>query len=297
MIRIDSHQHFWTYDPVAHSWINDDMAVIRRDFLPEHLAPTVEENQVEGCIAVQAEHTNMENDFLVEMSGKNDFIKGIVGWTDLQHPDVAERLHELASIPIIKGIRHILQGEPQRDLMLENSFLNGIKHLEEVDFTYDILVSSDQLQFIPEFVSSFPHQRFVLDHIGKPGIKNGEILRWEKDIKLLARQENVYCKISGLLTEANLKEWKKEDFTPYLDVVVEAFGIKRIMYGSDWPVCLAAGSYKENLDVVKSYFSSFSADEQQLFFWRKRSRLLPFINDDTDLCTACSIWPARIGRS
>lgn len=266
MIKIDSHQHFWTYDPVVHSWIKEEMASIRRDFFPEDLALVYEENQVEGCIAVQAEHSSRENDFLVEMSRKNDFIKGVVGWTDLRHPDVSDRLQQLASIPVIKGIRHILQGEQQRDMMLEKSFMNGIKQLERLDFTYDILVSSDQLQFVPAFVSSFPSQRFVLDHIGKPGIKSGEIAFWKKDIERIAQQDNVYCKISGLLTEADLQEWKKEDFTPYLDVVVEAFGMKRIMYGSDWPVCLAAGNYAAALDVVKSYFSSFSTDEQQLFF-------------------------------
>lgn len=266
MIKIDSHQHFWTYDPVVHSWINEEMASIRHDFLPEHLALVYEENQVEGCIAVQAEHTSRENDFLVEMSRKNEFIKGVVGWADLQHPDVEATLHQLAAIPVIKGIRHILQGEQQRDMMLQKSFMNGIKHLEKLGFTYDILVLSDQLQFIPAFASAFPNQRFVLDHIGKPGIKNGEIKRWKKDMERIAHQENVYCKVSGLLTEANLQEWKKEDFTPYLDAVVEAFGMQRVMYGSDWPVCLAAGSYSAGLSVMKSYFSSFSTDEQELFF-------------------------------
>lgn len=263
---IDSHQHFWKYDPIVHDWISDEMATIRRDFLPEQLAAVLKENQVEGCVAVQAEHNTGDNDFLLDMSFANDFVKGIVGWTDLQSPAIASDLYKLANFPKIKGIRHILQGEEQRDLMLTKPFLNGIGHLGEVGFTYDILVSSDQLRFIPEFVAHFPDQPFVLDHMGKPGIKNGEINGWKKNIELLAKHEQVYCKVSGMLTEAHLKGWKKEDFTPYLDVVVEAFGIKRIMYGSDWPVCLAAGDYKRGLDVVKSYFSSFSSDEQQLFF-------------------------------
>jgi len=263
---IDSHQHFWKYDPLIHNWISDDMAAIRRDFLPEHLAVVFKENQVEGCVAVQAEHSATENDFLLDMSFANDFVKGIVGWTDLQSPEIASDLYKLANFPKIKGVRHILQGEAQRDLMLTKSFLNGIRHLEEVGFTYDILVSADQLQFIPEFVAHFPNQLFVLDHMGKPGIRHGEIQNWKKNIELLARHEQVHCKVSGMLTEADLQGWKKEDFTPYLDVVVEAFGIERVMYGSDWPVCLAAGDYRQSLDVVKSYFSTFSSNEKQLFF-------------------------------
>ena len=266
MKKIDAHQHFWKYDPVTHSWITENMAVIRRDFLPGQLAPLLAENEVEGCIAVQAEHTADENDFLLDISRNNDFVKGIIGWVDLQSTAVVGELCKLANFNKVKGVRHILQGEEQRDLMLKRSFLNGISYLEELNFTYDILVLSDQLRFIPKFVSKFPNQRFVLDHMGKPSIKSGHILRWKKHIEAIAQRENVYCKISGLLTEANLKEWKKEDFTPYIDIVVEAFGMDRIMYGSDWPVCLAGGDYKEALGVVTSYFSSFSDDEQQLFF-------------------------------
>ena len=266
MKKIDSHQHFWKYDPLIHSWINDDMAVIRHDFLPDQLATLLVENEVEGCIAVQAEHTAHENDFLLDISHTHDFVKGVVGWVDLESAGVVGELCKLANFSKVKGVRHILQGEEQRDLMLKKSFLNGIHYLEELNFTYDILVLSDQLQFIPKFVSKFPNQRFVLDHMGKPLIKSGHISRWKKHMEAIAQRENVYCKISGLLTEANLKEWKKEDFTPYLDVVVEAFGTKRIMYGSDWPVCLAGGNYEQALGVVASYFGSFSDDEQELFF-------------------------------
>ncbi|MBB6500736.1 amidohydrolase family protein [Pedobacter cryoconitis] len=266
MISIDAHQHFWKYDKLRHNWISDEMAVIRRDFLPEHLSGILQENEIEGCIAVQADQSAEETRFLLELSDTNDFIKGVVGWVDLQAPDIEEQLSSYSPFKKLKGFRHILQGETQRDLCLKDSFLNGIARLEQFGFTYDILIHEDQLQYIPEFVSRFPDQRFVLDHMAKPDIKSGEIHHWRKAIELVAVHENVSCKISGMVTEADLKTWKQGDFLPYLDVVVNAFGMKRIMYGSDWPVCLAAGNYNAIMQIVRSYFASFSASEQQLFF-------------------------------
>lgn len=266
MNSIDAHQHFWKYDKLRHDWIGDEMAVIRRDFLPEHLSGILQDNEVEGCIAVQADQSAEETSFLLELSANHDFIKGVVGWVDLQAPDIEEQLEVYSSFKKIKGFRHILQGERQRDLCLKDSFLNGIARLGQFDFTYDILINEDQLRYIPEFVSRFPEQRFVIDHLAKPAIKNGEIQHWRKAIELVAAHENVSCKLSGMVTEADLKTWKQSDFLPYLDVVVNAFGTKRVMYGSDWPVCLAAGNYTAILQIVRSYFASFSADEQQLFF-------------------------------
>jgi L-fuconolactonase len=166
----------------------------------------------------------------------------------------------------IKGFRHVLQGEPQRDLMLQSGFMNGISLLKKYNFTYDILIFKDQLQYLPKFVSAFPDQAFVIDHLAKPDIKNGEIDQWKNDIAKAAQFENVYCKISGMVTEADWKNWKKEDFKSYMDAVVEAFGTNRIMFGSDWPVCLLSASYKEMLGIVEDYFSSFSKEEQERFF-------------------------------
>jgi L-fucono-1,5-lactonase len=196
----------------------------------------------------------------------NDFIKGVVGWVDLQSANVEERLAYYSSFKKMKGFRHVLQGETDRALVLKPAFRNGISKLEKHGFTYDILIFPDQLKYIHEFVAAFPDQKFVIDHIAKPKIKYGKIEEWEKDIIEVARHENVYCKISGMVTEADWKKWKKEDFNPYIDVVVEAFGTRRIMYGSDWPVCLVAATYKKVLDIVQEYFSSFSQNEQQLFF-------------------------------
>lgn len=265
-MTIDSHQHFWNYDPVRHNWINEEMSGIRRDFVPEQLAFVLRENAIEGSVAVQAEQTEAETDFLLQLSDKYDFIKGVVGWIDLQSPQVADRLWYYSQFRALKGFRHILQGEAQRDLCLQKSFLNGIGALGAFDFTYDILILPDQLQYIPAFVSQFPNQRFVIDHLAKPEIKSGNIVQWEKEIRELAKYENVSCKISGMVTEADLKNWKEIDIRPYMDVVAGAFGVKRIMYGSDWPVCLAAADYTRVYNLVKSYFGTFSEQEQALFF-------------------------------
>ena len=266
MKRIDSHQHFWKFDPVRDSWINDDMKVIQTDFLPEHLRPILERNGFDGCITVQSDQDFLENRFQLDNAEGNDFIKGIVGWVDLRSPDVEKDLDYLSQFEKMKGFRHVLQGEQQRDLMLQASFMNGISLLNKYDFTYDILIFKDQLQYLPKFVSSFPDQPFVLDHISKPDIKTGNIDQWKKDISALGQFQNLYCKISGMVTEADWKAWKKENFKPYMDVVVETFGVDRIMFGSDWPVCLVAASYGEVVGIVEDYFSSFSKDEKDKFF-------------------------------
>ena len=271
-MKIDAHQHFWKYNATTHDWIGDDMASIRRDFMPADLAPVLKENGIDGCIAVQADQTEAETEFLLELADAHSFIKGVVGWIDLQAPEISGKLQQWCAHPKFKGVRHILQGEQQRDLMLKPSFLHGIGQLAALGITYDILIFPDQLQFIPEFVSRFPDVNFVIDHIAKPDIKRGQIGEWKRELELVALYDNVSCKISGMVTEADLKLWKPADFKPYLDVVVDTFGMNRIMYGSDWPVCLAAGNYTRVLDVVQSYFSTFSIHEQDLFFGQNAIR-------------------------
>jgi L-fuconolactonase len=264
---IDSHQHFWHYDAAKHSWIDDDMATIRRDFLPEHLLDVYEHNGVTGCIAVQADQTEEETRFLIDLAGKYDFIEAVVGWVDLRADHIKERLEYYAQFPEVKGFRHVLQGEAP-DFMLQPNFLRGIAALKDFGFTYDILVFPHHLKAVLEFVERFPDQPFVIDHLAKPYIKAGKIDEWRSDMEQVAEYDNVYCKISGMVTEADYKLWKKPDFTPYMDVVVEAFGEKRIMFGSDWPVCLVAASYSDMLAIVKDYFSSYSKDEQADIFAR-----------------------------
>jgi L-fuconolactonase len=264
-VSIDAHQHFWFYESTKHSWINDEMAIIRKDFLPANLQPVLEENGIEGCIAVQADQREEETDFLLKLSAENNFIKGIVGWIDLRSDKLVQRLEYYSQFSAIKGFRHVLQGE-EPSFMLQPDFLKGISKLNKYNFAYDILIFPNHLTAALQLVKQFPDQPFIIDHIAKPYIKNGLIDEWKKGIKALAVYPNVYCKISGMVTEGNMRNWKLSDFTPYLDVVTEAFGINRIVYGSDWPVCLAAGSYSSVINIVKNYFSSFSVEEQQLFF-------------------------------
>lgn len=266
MGAIDAHQHFWKFDPVRDSWIDADMNVLQKDFLPVDLAPHLQENNFEGSVVVQSNQSEEENIFQLDNAARNKFIKGVVGWVDLRAADVEDRLVYYSSFKRMKGFRHILQGEQQRDLMLSADFIKGISKLQHYGFTYDVLIFPDQLPFIPQLVASFPDQKFVIDHMAKPAIRDKKIQDWKKGIEAIAQYENVYCKISGMVTEADWQNWKQDDFTAYLDVVVNAFGTKRIMYGSDWPVCLLAGGYEKMISVVRKYFSSFSTAEQQLFF-------------------------------
>jgi L-fuconolactonase len=266
MQKIDAHQHFWKYNKVKDGWINRKMKVIQKDFMPEDLEPVIKAKGITGCVAIQSDQSEEENNFLLHCADNHDWIKGVVGWIDLQSPDITKRLAHYHSFPKMKGFRHILQGETDRALMLRPAFSAGIEALARYNFTYDILIQPDQLMIARELALRLPEQKFVLDHIGKPDIKNNSSTDWEEDIKLLAGCKNVYCKISGMVTEADWKKWKSEQIKPYLDTVVNAFGINRIMFGSDWPVCLLAAQYEEISGLVEEYFSSFSVGEQELFW-------------------------------
>lgn len=271
-MTIDAHHHFWLYDPARHEWITDEMSAIRKDFLPKDFEPILKQNGISGSVLVQVDQTETENDFQLKNAEENDFIKGVVGWVDLQSNNVEERLEFYKQYKKMKGFRHILQGEADRALMLKPAFMNGIRKLKKFGYTYDILIYTDQLKYTKEFVAAFPDQLFVIDHLAKPNIKEQKIDEWKKDIEAVAQHENVYCKISGMVTEADWKKWKQDDFIPYIDVVIEAFGPHRIMYGSDWPVCLVAASYEQMLGIVQEYFSSFSETEQELFFGGNATR-------------------------
>ncbi len=264
-MTIDSHQHFWQYDSVEHAWIDESMGNIRRDFLPMDLQPLLKANSIDGCVAVQASQTEAETTFLLNQAAANDFVKGVVGWVDLKADNIKERLLFYKQFSLVKGFRHILQSEDP-SFLLDANFLHGIKLLHEFDFTYDILIFPKHLTAAIELVRQNPHQKFVIDHIAKPHIKAGLIDEWKSHLQSIAQYENVYCKISGMVTEADYDNWKQADFVPYIDAVVEAFGLKRLMFGSDWPVCLLAASYDETLNITKEYFHSFSLTEQADFF-------------------------------
>lgn len=272
MLKLDSHQHFWRFDPVRDAWIDDDMRVIQRDFLPEDLKLELEKHSINGCIAVQSDQSEADNAFLIELASMHPFIKGVVGWVDLQAENIEETLQFYSQYKIMKGFRHVLQGEANRALMLEPGFMRGIGLLKKYNFTYDILIFRDQLFYASELCSKFPEQSFVLDHIAKPDIRNQAVHDWIPGIQELAKNPNIYCKVSGMVTEANWQGWKNEDFYPYLDVVFESFGIERLMFGSDWPVCNVAGGYTAATDMVRSYLSQFPEDQQALFWGANAAR-------------------------
>ncbi|MDO7172482.1 amidohydrolase family protein [Mariniflexile sp. AS56] len=259
---IDSHQHFWHYSPVKHDWIDDGMSVIRRDFTPSNLKTVYNENGIDGCIAVQADQTLDETEFLLDLASKNDFIKGVVGWVDLRGEDIEDVLQEYSRYQKIKGFRHVVQGEADNNFLLRPNFLRGISALEKHGFTYDILIFPHQLGAAIEFVKEFPNQKFVIDHIAKPYIKDGFFEGWKVLIKEIAKHENVFCKLSGMITEADFKTWTPIQIEPYMQVVLNAFGSKRVLFGSDWPVCLVAGNYKQVKHLVTHFIAELSTSEQ-----------------------------------
>ena len=259
---IDSHQHFWKYEPVKHSWIDDDMSVIRRDFLPFDLAKVYQENSIDGCVAVQADQTQEETGFLIDLASINNFIKGIVGWVDLRAENIENVLEKYSTDKIVKGFRHVVQGEADHNFLLRPNFSRGISLLEKHNFTYDILVFPHQLGSVLEFVKKFPHQKFVIDHIAKPYIKDGYFEGWATMMTAIGKHENVSCKMSGMATEADFNIWTPEQIHPYMDTVLEAFGSKRILFGSDWPVCLVAGNYSKIKKLTTDFISQLSQIEQ-----------------------------------
>ena len=266
MLKIDAHQHFWKYDPVRDNWITDDLQILKHDFLPSDLGILLTSAGFEGCITVQSDQSEYENAFQLKNAAENPFIKGVVGWLDLQAENLNERLDYFSQFDKFKGIRHILQGEEQRDFMLRPKFLNGIKALRQYNLTYDLLIYPDQLAYTETFVAQFPDQPFVIDHLAKPNIKQKDIVDWKKSIENIAKFENVYCKLSGLITEADWNNWKPDDFKPYLDIALEAFSTKRLMFGSDWPVCNLAGSFQQVHQLITDYFDSFTQTEQNHIF-------------------------------
>ena len=262
---IDAHQHFWKYNPVRDSWITDSMKVIRKDFLPKDLKPILDANGVDGCIAVQADQSEEETEFLLKCAQENPFLKGVVGWVDLRAGNIEECLAKYSTNKYFKGVRHIVQVEDD-DFLLNKDFQNGIGNLSQFGLSYDLLIYPRQFPATLKMVEKFPNQTFILDHIAKPKISKKLDAKWVKNIHLLSKHENVFCKISGMVTETKNFQWVKSDFTPYLASVVSAFGTDRLLYGSDWPVCLLTADYKEVLDIISDYFQNFSTIEKSNIF-------------------------------
>jgi len=261
-MRIDAHQHFWHYQAADYAWITDAMALLKRDFLPADLKPLLDGVGFEGSIAVQACHSLDETRWLLELAGANDFIRGVVGWVDLCSPDASRHLEQLAQNRKLVGIRHVAQDEPDDEFLLRPDFCRGVALLAEFGLAYDILIYPRHLRVAALFARRFPQQRFVLDHIAKPLISQQVFAPWDKDVRALAQLPNVHCKLSGMVTEARWKQWTREDFRPFLDTVLEAFGPARLMIGSDWPVCTLSADYPATMEIVLDHIAQLSASEK-----------------------------------
>lgn len=263
MTIIDTHHHFWKYSAAEYGWISDEMKSIRRDFLPADLKKTLDGAGVSGAVSVQARTTVEESDWLLSMAEKHDFLHGVVGWVPLTESDVDKHLERLAQHKKFKGVRHVIQGEPDDNYILRPDFNAGIKKLLKYKLRYDILIFERHLKPSIRFVDQHPNQMFILDHVAKPKIKERILSPWREDMIELGKRPNVYCKISGMITEADWAKWSSADLAPYLDTALQAFGPKRLMFGSDWPVMLVAGQYKPWVDLVKQTIKRYSTAEQE----------------------------------
>lgn len=262
---IDAHHHFWNYNAQDFDWINEEMSVIRRSFLPPDLSPILKANGITGSVLIQVNRDEKENEMFLQYAHQTDFVKGTVAWIDLKSEKLEENLEKYHEIKKLKGFREIVQGKS--DVYFPDpSFRKGVELLGKKGYTYDILIYERDLKNTFEFVKALPNNKFVIDHIAKPDIKNGSIGRWSNYMKALAQFPNVSVKISGMTTEAYWDKWQKEDFYIYLDHLMGSFGIERLMYGSDWPVCLLASKYEEQLDILKSYTANLSSSEKSKIF-------------------------------
>ncbi len=261
-MKIDAHQHFWQYNPDEYPWIDESMSNLKRDFLPSDLYAELDAMQFQGSIAVQARQSLDETRWLLNLSKHNDFIKGVVGWIDLCSHEVNTQLQEFTAFSKLVGLRHVIHDEPDIDFMLRDDFIRGIGALAKHNLVYELLIFPEHLSRATHLIDAFPEQVFVLDHIAKPHISKQVLEPWKSDLSELARRSNVYCKLSGMVTEADWLNWQVRDFTPYLNHVFSCFGTHRLMIGSDWPVCTLAGSYHKTLRLVIDYLEKYSLPEQ-----------------------------------
>jgi L-fuconolactonase len=276
-LRIDAHQHFWRYHPDPYSWITSDMQVLQKDFLPPELAAILAEAELHGTIAVQARQDIEETRWLLELASANRFIRGVVGWVPLASPNCIRHLEEFLASGRLKGIRHFIQSEPDENFLEHEDFNCGLGELRKHGLVYEILIVERQMRAARRLVDRHPHQKFVLDHLGKPKIREGLLDPWRRQIHELAQRPNVFCKLSGLVTEADLARWHSDDLQPYVETALEAFGPKRLMFGSDWPVCLLACSYRVWQETLARLLRQLSADEQA-WIWGRTAEAVYALN-------------------
>ena len=259
---IDSHQHFWVYNETDYAWMGPEHGVLRRDFLPDHLGPLQDESGFDGSIAVQARQMIEETRWLLDIADSSPMVRGVVGWVDLRSDRLPDQLEEFDGRSKLCGVRHIVHDEPDDEFVLGAEFRRGVSALASHNLTYDLLLFPRHLDPAIKLVSEFPNQPFVIDHIAKPNIAEGILSPWREDIAEIARRENVYCKLSGMVTEAGSGPWNYEMFVPFLDVILEAFGPDRCMIGSDWPVCTLAGGYSDVTNIVRRYTEKLMREER-----------------------------------
>jgi L-fuconolactonase len=260
--RIDAHQHFWRYDPKRDAWITDSMSVLRRDYLPEDLLGELHRNQIDASIVVQADQSENETAFVLDLAERHSFIAGVVGWVDLRARNLPDLLGRYSHFKKLRGFRHIVQSEPDDHFLLRDDVVSGIGYLQQFNFTYDILIYPEQMPAVLGLMERLPNQRFVIDHIAKPPIRAKQIASWTNHLRAMASNPLVYCKVSGLITEADWRSWRVDEFKPYLDVVFEAFGTDRLLFGSDWPVCLLAGTYQQVRELIVDYMQDLPDSKQ-----------------------------------
>ncbi len=268
---IDAHQHFWTYTPNEYQWIDEEMKMLRNDFLPADLEELYQINNISGCVSVQASSTEKETLELINHARQHLYIKGVVGWVDLCADKAQERLEYFKSFPPFKGVRHVISSEHD-EFMQQPDFLSGIARLADLDLTYDLLIYPKHLFSAYHLCKKFPNQKFIIDHLAKPYIRLKHFDHWRDLMQNFKDLPNVFCKISGMVTEADWKKWRYPDFIPVLDTITDVFGPERMVFGSDWPVCLLAGSYKNVLDIVKTYTESWSEAEKENLFSKNAVR-------------------------
>lgn len=267
-MMIDSHHHLWIYKPKDYGWVDDSMSVLKHDYLPEDLALELENSRISGTVVIQARQILEETRWLLELADENSFIKGVVGWLDLRSPDLEQQLLKFATHPKLVGVRHVIHDEADDDFMLHPDFIQGIAKLVDYDLVYDLLLFPRHLERAIKLVDSFPRQRFVLDHLGKPPINAGIMEPWKSDIGRLAAFPNVWCKLSGMVNEADHKHWQYKDLLPYMEVAWDSFGPERIMLGSDWPVCRLAGEYNEVINIVPKFIESLNCKDQEKILYQ-----------------------------
>jgi len=270
--RIDAHHHFWRYNAKRDAWITDSMARLRRDYLPEHLIEELTSNAIDASIAVQADQSEAETAFLLDLARMYPFIAGVVGWVDLRARDLGDQLEAYARFEKLRGFRHIAQSEPDARFLAREEVVQGIGALRRYGFTYDILIYPDQMPAALELMARLPDQLFVIDHLAKPPIRTNQMASWANRMREMASNPRAHCKVSGLITEADWQAWRADDFKPYLDVVFEAFGTDRLLFGSDWPVCLLAGTYRQAQELVADYMKGLPSSEQEKVFGANAER-------------------------